>query len=131
MKILSSKEKEKLKSILKSSKDPLVQSALRKLTEKTEKKSYANDNKTIKSILKKGFSQKRNIKIKYYSLSSDETRYRIVSIYELGDEWIIAYCHLRKEERTFVTKRILAAALLKDKYEIPKGWKAKNRVWNS
>lgn len=35
---------------------------------------------------------------------------------------IIAYCHLRGEERTFVIERINSAAILNERYTIPKGW---------
>jgi len=101
------------------------------LNGKNEKIIYSHDKKGIIEILRKAFKNKQNIKIQYYSLSSDETRYRIVSIYELEEGWIIAYCHLRKEERTFVIRRILAAALLKKHYKIPRNWKPQSIVWNS
>jgi predicted DNA-binding transcriptional regulator YafY len=89
---------------------------------------YNRDKKRIIEILTRAFKLKLNVKIQYYSLSSDQTRYRTVSIYEMGEEWIIAYCHLRKEERTFIIKRILAAALLKDSYKIPRNWQPKSIV---
>jgi len=122
MKSLNLEEKIEIKKALKDNSNSIVQNALRKIIEKNERVIYSRDKKRIKEILRKAFKQKQNVKIQYYSLSSDETRYRTVSIYEFREDWIIAYCHLRKEERTFVTKHILAAALLKDTYKIPRNW---------
>jgi len=80
---------------------------------------YAHDQHTIRNLLNKGFKNRINVKIKYYSLSSDETRYREISIYYYCKEYIIAYCHLRKDIRTFVVNRINSVALLDKKYSIP------------
>lgn len=131
MRALSLEEKRELVRILSGSKSQIIQNALMKITEEKEKITYARDKNKIRQILKKGFQHKQNVKIQYYSLSSDETKYRVVSIYKFNEEYIIAYCHLRKEERTFVTKRILGAALLKETYELPKNWKAKSIVRTS
>ena len=87
-----------------------------------EKNSYVYDKSKIKSTIQKAFREKRRLKIKYYSLSSDEVKYRVVDIYQMHKDCIIAYCHLRKEERTFVIDRIIAATMLEEKYVIPEGW---------
>ena len=71
-----------------------------------KKLRYEKEHKEIKKILRKAYKDKRNIKMKYYSLSSDETRFRVVSIYQMGKDYIIAYCHLRNGERTFIINRI-------------------------
>ena len=76
-------------------------------------------------------ANKRKVKIKYYSLSSDETKWRTIDIYQIGDDFIIAYCHLREEERTFVISRINQAAILNESYKIPKGWTPESIVWSS
>ena len=73
-------------------------------------------------MLRQSFKEKKKIKIRYYSLSSDEIKWRTVSIYQLGSDFIIAFCHLRDEERTFVTDRISQAAILDESYKIPEGW---------
>ncbi|MBU0760966.1 MAG: WYL domain-containing protein [Nanoarchaeota archaeon] len=41
---------------------------------------------------------------------------------------IVAFCNLREDERTFVIDRINAAALLDDKYSIPKGWEPESII---
>ena len=87
--------------------------------------------KSINQSLRTAFSKKQNIKIKYYSLSSDEVKWRIISIYKLENDFLIGYCHLRKDERTFVKDRIRNAIIQKEKYEIPKKWRPKSNVWSS
>ncbi|MFH1271113.1 MAG: WYL domain-containing protein [Nanoarchaeota archaeon] len=66
--------------------------------------------------------------INYYSLSSDESTTRIVDIYQMHKDCIVAFCNLREDERTFVIDRINAAALLDDKYSIPKGWEPESII---
>ncbi|MBU1203674.1 MAG: WYL domain-containing protein [Nanoarchaeota archaeon] len=83
---------------------------------------YIKESPKIRILLKKSFNQKRKVKIKYFSLSSDEVKYRVISIYQMHKDCIIAYCHLSGEERTFVIDRILAIALLNEKYNLPGGW---------
>jgi predicted DNA-binding transcriptional regulator YafY len=98
---------------------------------KSEKKlTYVYDKKEIKSLLKKAYKEKNKVKIRYYSLSSDEVKLRTVDIYQLGDDFIIAYCHLRDDERTFVISRISQATMLDEKYKVPKGWTPESRVWS-
>jgi len=92
--------------------------------------NYARESAEIKRLLKKAFKQKRSIKIKYYSLSSDEVKYRIIDIYQLHKDCITAYCHLRDDERTFVMDRIIQAKLLDKGYEIPKGWSPESIILN-
>jgi predicted DNA-binding transcriptional regulator YafY len=85
--------------------------------------------RTINQILRDSFRSRKNVKIRYYGLSSDETKYRVISIYKLENDFLIEFCHLRKEERTFVKDRIQFAKKLDEGYEIPKGWKPKCKVW--
>ena len=121
-------EKEKLKEILTKCKDKQSKNILNKI--KSEKKlKYAENKKEIQILLKHAFKEKKKVKIKYYSLSSDEVKWRIVSIYQLNLDFIIAYCHLRKEERTFIIDRILQAAVLDENYTIPKNWEPESIVY--
>src|SRR3989344_1406689 len=76
---------------------------------------FVRDKPGIKRLLKEAFKQKRSLKIKYYSLSSDEVRFRVIDILNIHNGCIIAYCHLREDERTFVIDRIYSAAILEDK----------------
>lgn len=121
-------EKDKLKEILNNSKDKEAKEILNKI--KNEKKlKYVEDKKEIKSLLRQAFKEKKKVKIRYYSLSSDEVKWRTVSIYQFGSDFIIAYCYLRHEERTFVTDRISRAAILDESYKIPNGWKSESIVY--
>ena len=71
------------------------------------------------------------MKIKYYSLSSDEVKWRIVSIYKLENDFMIAFCHLRNGERTFVKDRIRSAIIQEEKYQIPTNWQPQCKVWTN
>jgi len=123
-------EKQKLKEILAKSESKEAKNILNKIS-KEKKIKYAYDKKEIRALLKQAYKEKKNVKIRYYSLSSDEVKWRTVSIYQLGSDFIIAYCHLRNEERTFATDRISQAAILDESYRIPKGWVSESRVWSS
>jgi predicted DNA-binding transcriptional regulator YafY len=121
-------QKEKLKEILEKSKDEDAKEILNKI--KNEKKlRYVYDEKDIRLLLRQAFKEKKKVKIRYYSLSSDEIKWRTVSIYQLGSNFIIAFCHLRGEERTFVIDRISQATILDKSYNIPNGREPKSRVW--
>lgn len=125
---ITADERKTLLDALSKTKNPALLRIKQKLLGKETSLRYAHGKQEINAILIKGFKERYNVKIKYYSLSSDETRYREVSIYKLGKGFIIAYCHLRDEERTFVTNRISAAALTSKKYNIPKGYKPESEV---
>ena len=86
---------------------------------------------SIKEKLRKAFRNKVNIKTKYYSLSSDEVKWRVISIYRIGQDFVQGYCHLRNEERTFVIDRIRSAIVQEEPYELPSNWKPKSKVWDS
>jgi predicted DNA-binding transcriptional regulator YafY len=125
---LTKAEKIKLKEILTKSEDKEAKSILNKLN-KEKKLKYAYNKKEIVALLKKAYKEKKRVKINYYSLSSDEVKWRKVDIYQIGDDFIIAYCHLRDEERTFIIKRINQVAILDESYKSPNGWSPKSKVW--
>jgi predicted DNA-binding transcriptional regulator YafY len=128
---LTKKEKEALTNAFKENKDENIKSALKKINDDREKPRYEHERKKIKILLKKAFQEKRRVRIQYYSLSSDETRFRTVLIYQYAPDWIMAHCELRDEERCFVTDRIRSAALLDEKYAVPSNWKPHCNVWSS
>ena len=101
---------------------------LKKINSSQKKLNYLYDQKEIKQLLTKAFKEKRKVKINYYSFSSDEVTSRIIDVYQLHNNCIIAYCNLRKEERTFVIRRINKAAPLDEKYAIPKNWTPKSII---
>lgn len=108
MKELSKTSNKEIKDILKRMKS-------------SEKMIYVRDRAGIRKLLRKAFEEKRKIKIKYYSPHSDEHTTRIIDIYRLYINSVVAYCHLREEERTFAIERINSAAILDEKYTIPDG----------
>ena len=126
--LIKKSEREKLKEILTKSKDKEAKEILNKI--KNEKRlKYVEERKDIRALLRQAFKEKKKVKIRYYSLSSDEVRWRLVSIYKTGSDFIIAFCHLRNEERTFVTDRISKAAMLDENYKIPNGWEPESIVY--
>jgi len=124
---LTKSEKVKLKKVLSKSKDKEAKRILDKINNEKRLK-YVYEPKEIHSLLKKAYKQRKNVKIRYYSLSSNEVRWRKVSIYQIGSDFIVAFCHLRGEERTFVTSRISQAAILDESYKIPKDWEPESIV---
>lgn len=106
---LSNTSNKEIKCILKKIKSP-------------EKRVYVRDKSEIRKLLQKAFDEKKKVKIRYYSPHSDEFTSRIIDIYQIYINSVIAYCHLRGEERTFVIERINSAAILDEKYIIPKNW---------
>ena len=126
---VSNDECKELLKILSRINNPALQRVAQRLADDKKPLRYSPDKNGILAVLTKGFREKRNVKIRYYSLSSDETRYREVSIYKIGKGFIIAHCHLRGEERTFVTNRVSAALLTEKHYVIPKGYIPESKVW--
>jgi len=119
---LTKKEADKIVKELSKSSDKEIKSIVKKLNFPEKRAVYVHDKTGTMRLLKKAFNEKRKVKIRYYSLSSDEVRNRIVDIYQIYNGCIIAFCHLRGEERTFVIDRINSATILDEKYKIPKGW---------
>ena len=118
-----------MKEILVQSKENKVKNILSKI-DNEKKLKYAYDKKEIKTLLRIAYREKKKVKIRYYSLSSGETKWRRVAIYQLGSDFIIAFCYLRNGERTFVIDRISQVALLDESYKIPKGWKPESIVYS-
>ncbi|MEK6829479.1 MAG: WYL domain-containing protein [Nanoarchaeota archaeon] len=127
---LNKKETEKVIRELSKTKDKEIVDVVKKMKSPQKRINYAYDPKEIKLLLRKAFKEKRKIKINYYSLSSDEVTSRVIDIYQLHDDCVVAYCNMRKEERTFVIKRINKATLLSENYFIPKDWKPESIILN-
>ena len=126
---LTKAEKQKLKEILTKSKDRETKQILNKISNEKKLKSVY-DQREIRALLRKAFREKKKVKIRYYSLTSDEVRWRKVAIYKFDGEFIIAFCYLRNEERVFKTKRISQATMLDESYKIPKGWVSDSYVYS-
>ncbi len=119
---LSKKDADKIIKKLVKIKNKEIIDIIKKLKYTEERKAYAKDDIGIRRLLQKAFDEKRKVKIRYYSPHSDEHTTRIINIYQIYINAIIAYCHLRKDERTFVIDRINSAAMLDERYSIPRGW---------
>lgn len=109
VKELSNTSSKKIKSIIEKMKS-------------SKKRVYVNDRSEIRKLLRKAFEEKRKVKIRYYSPHSDEHTTRVIDIYQIYINSLIAFCHLREEERTFAIERINSATLLDEKYNIPENW---------
>lgn len=127
---LTKSEKQKLTELLAKSKDSESKKIFKKLNEEKRNK-YTYDKKDINRLLKKAHREKKRVRIRYYSLSSDEVKWRKVDIYQFDPDFIIAFCYLRNEERTFVINRISQATILDEGYKIPKNWIPKSIVYSN
>ena len=108
---LTKKEVDALVKAIPKEREKSITKLIKKIKSPPKKLIYSNNKQEIKSFLRKAFKEKRKIKINYYSFSSDEVTNRVIDIYQLHKDCIIAYCNLRKEERTFIIDRINKAAL--------------------
>lgn len=118
---LSKEDAKKIIKLLSNVKDKEIKNVIKKINS-SEKKVYVKDKSGIRKLLQKAFNEKRKVKIRYYSPHSDEHTTRVINIYQIYINSIIAYCHLREDERTFAIERINSAALLDEKYKIPANW---------
>ena len=127
---LNKAEANEITKVLSKTKDRKLKKIIRKLNAHQERLIYIYEQKEIKPLLRSAFKEKKKVKISYYSLSSDQVTSRVIDIYQLHDDCIVAYCNLRKEERTFVIRRINRAAMLNESYKIPKCWTPESIVHN-
>jgi len=119
---LTKKDANKIIKQLSNSRNKEIKEVIKKLKSSEKRKIYVNNNTAIKKLLQKAFDEKRKIKIRYYSPHSDEFTTRVIEIYQINTNSIITYCYLRDDERVFVIERIRSAAILDEKYSIPKNW---------
>ncbi len=119
---LTKKDADKIVKELSSISKKEIKSIIKKIKSPEKRRVYVRDKSEIRKLLRKAFDEKRSVKIKYYSPHSDEHTIRIINIYQIYINSIIAYCHLRRGERTFAIERINSAAILNEKYVIPKNW---------
>ena len=127
---LSKKEAEMIISALSKTNDDKITKIVNKIKLHPIRPIYARSRLEIKALLKKAFKERKKVRINYYSLSSDEVTNRIIDIYRLHSDCVVAYCNLREEESTFVINRINKVALLDKKYEIPKNWVSESVIFN-
>jgi len=85
-------------------------------------KDYEDYNE-IFTLLNKAILEKKQVHLKYYTISRDEITTRTVNPYHLmfrqGAWYLIAYCHWRKEIKIFRIERIKEIKISEEKFEIP------------
>ena len=73
----------------------------------------------IEKTIKTSFSERKTIKIKYYSQTSDRrTKEREIDVYGYNRTYFGGYCHLRQDVRNFRFDRVLKAEITDKSYEI-------------
>ena len=127
---LTKKESEIIAKEFSNTPNKKIKEIVKKLKSLEKRRIYVSGKFEIRKLLRKAFNDKRKVKIRYYSFHSDEHTTRIIDIYKIYINSIIAYCHLRKEERTFVIERINSAAILDEKYSIPENWSPESIVFD-
>jgi len=125
---LSKKDTDKILKELSKSSNKEIKRIIKEIKSPEEKIVYIRGLPQIKKLLKRAFKERRKVKMRYYSYHSDENTTRIIDIYDIHQDCIIAYCHLRKDERVFRIDRINSVAILDEKYSIPKGWEPENII---
>ena len=127
---LTKKESGRIAKELSNTSNKEINKIVKKLKSLEKKRVYVSGKLEIRKLLRNAFDNKRKVKIRYYSFHSDEHTTRIIDIYRLYTNSIIAYCYLREEERTFVIARINSAAILDEKYSIPENWSPESIVFD-
>ncbi|MBN2092474.1 WYL domain-containing protein, partial [candidate division KSB1 bacterium] len=86
-------------------------------------------------ILQKATAQGKQVKIRYYSPHNNKESERIVEPFRIhhhhGAWYLIGFCHLRNEMRTFAIHRILAIELLNKDISIPSSFSVEKYLENS
>jgi len=118
--------KKVIKELSKTKNKKLIE--IRNKLKSFKKVNYVKEEFEIVNLLNKAFEKRRKVKIRYYTPHSDEHTTRVVDIYQIHKGCIVAFCHLRKEERTFVIDRINSAVILDEKYKIPKNWSSESII---
>ncbi|HYB43481.1 MAG TPA: WYL domain-containing protein [Candidatus Methylomirabilis sp.] len=75
------------------------------------------------STIQTALTEHRQLRLRYYSMSRDETITRRVDPYHLtlfeGGFYLVAHCHLRGDVRIFAVERIRECALLAMRFAVP------------
>jgi DEAD/DEAH box helicase domain-containing protein len=88
--------------------------------------SWSNAPST-KEILETAFRERQSIEIEYSSTNPEDgsqRKWRKVDIYDFAMGQFIAFCHLRKDLRTFNLRRVLSVKKTAEHYQIPVDFKA-------
>ena len=66
-----------------SNKDEEIGKIIERINKPKEKRAYVNDKNGIITLLRRAFKERKQVKISYYSFSSDEVTNRIIDIYQI------------------------------------------------
>lgn len=87
-------------------------------------------------VIQTGLLERRSLRMRYYSFQRDAETERDVDPYHLthfnGGLYLVGYCHLREAVRVFAVERIRAVDVLRQRFEIPAGFDAKeylDKAW--
>ncbi len=84
------------------------------------------------SRLYKAMEDRKRVKMVYYTAGRDETNERTVDPYHMhnvnGNWYLIAYCHKRREVRSFLVGRIRSLEELEESFEIPADFSVRDYV---
>ena len=85
--------------------------------------AWGNPPKSVGEAVREAFAARRRLEIEYVSSEDRDAmgfrKKRLIDIYELNGDRVLAYCHLRREPRKFFLRRIAKAELTLDSYVIP------------
>ena len=82
---------------------------------------YWHKRHDIKEKLKEAFALKRKVEIVYKSYKQSKSLKRIIDVYSLEAEKVIAYCHYKKSLRTFNINKIESIKICDTIYNIKEG----------
>lgn len=99
------------------------------------KSNDLSDEKEKTKEIINAYIEKKKIKINYYSLSSNETKERIVHPYSVvtykGANYMVAFCEKRNKFLDFKVSRIDSMEILNEKYSNDKGFSLKDYMEGS
>lgn len=86
-------------------------------------------------MLARAIAAQRRVRIRYYTYSRDEENERdidpwLVMVYR-GKEYLVGYCYLRQEERTFRLDRILSLQILPESINHPRPASWDEQSWEN
>jgi len=86
------------------------------------------DGLTVPERIRESFKVGRRVFIEYPSIDEHGelfTLKRKIEVYYIKEDLIAAFCHLRKQQRTFRISRVANVSLLDETYDIPAGFRPK------
>lgn len=88
------------------------------------------------ALIQRALLERRQLDMRYYSMSRDEENQRRVDPYHLtvfdGGFYLVGHCHLRQTERIFAVERIRTVRILAASFEVPRRFNAQQyleHIW--